>query len=269
MSEASSVAHSAPLFAQGHRAFLLRKLHSLSGVVPIGVFLLVHLWTNAKALQGQAAFDGAVGEINHLPYLPIIEIGGIFLPLAFHALYGIKLAFEGSPNVGRYAYSRNWMYTLQRTTGLVAFAFLVFHLAEFRIPKLMGKTTYEAFYPALCAELSSTFHGVPLVAIAYIVGIAASVLHFANGLWGFCFSWGITVSRRSQRLAATAFGLLGLAVFVLGARTAIYFATGARFFSDADASGESGQCDIPMIATPAAAPAPTGTAPAAPKEKAR
>jgi succinate dehydrogenase / fumarate reductase, cytochrome b subunit len=62
----------------------------------------------------------------------------------------------------------------------------------------------------------------------YIVGIAASVFHLANGLWGFCFSWGITVSRRAQRSAATVFGLLGLVLFLLGANTAIYFATGSE-----------------------------------------
>ena len=39
--------------------FALKRLHSLTGVVPIGLFLLEHLYTNARALQGAAAFDTA------------------------------------------------------------------------------------------------------------------------------------------------------------------------------------------------------------------
>src|SRR5262249_3692194 len=109
----------APLLVPAKRGFLLRRLHSLSGVVPVGVFLIEHLWTTAKARAGQASFDRAVREINPLPLLPVIEIFGIFLPLAFHAIYGVKLAFDSRPNVVKYPYSRNWLYTMQRVTGLV------------------------------------------------------------------------------------------------------------------------------------------------------
>jgi len=224
----SETSSATSLFDKSRRPFLLRKLHSLTGVVPVGGFLVFHLWENATALQGQARFDETVAGINRMPYLPVLEWGLILLPLAFHALYGIKLAVESKPNVGHYTYSRNWMYLMQRVTGLLAFAFIGFHLYEYWGPKLMGKMEPDQFYSALCANMSSTVGAVPVVALIYIIGIGASVFHFANGLWGFCFSWGITVSRRSQRLAATVFGVLGLIIFLLGANTAIYFATGAR-----------------------------------------
>jgi len=93
----------------------------------------------------------------------------------------------------------------------------------------VGKLAPDQFYPALCANMSSTIGPVPVVALIYVLGIAACTFHFANGLWGFCFSWGITVSRRSQQLAATVFGVVGVIIFLLGANTAIYFATGSRF----------------------------------------
>lgn len=213
---------------KSRRSYLMRKLHSLSGVVPVGAFMVFHLWENARALGGREQFDAAVGEINHMPYLPFLEWGLILLPLLFHAGYGVRIALEGKPNVGRYPYSRNWMYTLQRTTGLLAFAFIGFHLYEYWGQKLAGKVTYDSFYPLLCQNMSSTIGPVPVVALIYVVGIAACVFHFANGLSGFCFSWGIVVSRRAQRTAATAFGLVGLVVLLLGELTAIYFATGWR-----------------------------------------
>jgi succinate dehydrogenase / fumarate reductase cytochrome b subunit len=221
------------LLAKNRRAFLLRKLHSLSGVAPVGGFMVFHLWENSTALQGQERFDESVAGINKMPYLAFLEWGLILLPLLFHAGYGIKLALESKPNVGRYTFTRNWMYTLQRVTGLLAFAYICFHLYEYWWQKVAGKLAPEQFYSALCQNMSHSIGPVPVVALVYILGIAACVFHFANGLWGFCFSWGITVSRRSQRLAATAFGVLGLVLFALGANTVIYFSTGASLLGSA------------------------------------
>src|SRR4051812_14492872 len=109
---------------------MLRKLHSLTGVLPVGGFLCFHLFENSRALQGQAQFDEAVAGIGHMPFLPVLETI-ILAPLLFHALYGVKLALEAKHNVGRYTYSRNWMYTAQRVTGLLAFVFIGFHLYEY------------------------------------------------------------------------------------------------------------------------------------------
>lgn len=229
MTPLSPTQSNTPLADPRHRAFVLRKLHSLSGVVPVGGFLVVHIWTNAKALEGQPAFDEAVGAINRLPLLPLFE-AGILLPLAFHALYGVKLAFEGRSNIGRYALARNWMYTMQRASGLGALLFLLYHLWELRVPKALGQLAPAGFYPTLSAQLSSTWNGVPVVGLVYILGLAACCFHFANGLWGFCASWGITQSRRAQSRAGLVFGLLGLGVFLLGADTALFFATGTRLF---------------------------------------
>lgn len=215
-----------PLFEKNRRAFLLRKLHSLSGIVPVGGFMLFHLWTNAKATSGRAEFDRAVEDIGHMPFVWALEWGLILLPLAFHALYGVRIALQARQNFPRYTYGRNWMFFLQRFSGLVAFAFIGLHLYEYWGHKTFGSMQTTEFYGKLCENLSSVKYGVPWLAIAYVVGIAASVFHFANGLWGFCFSWGVTVSRRSQRMAASVFGVVGLAVFFLGLNTVVHFATG-------------------------------------------
>jgi succinate dehydrogenase/fumarate reductase cytochrome b subunit (b558 family) len=237
------------LFDKSRRPYLWRKLHSLTGVLPVGGFMVFHLFENSRAMQGQAQFDEAVSGINHMPYLPVLE-AGILLPLLFHAGYGVKLALEAKPNALGYTYTRNWMYTLQRITGFLALAFILFHLWEYWGQKLLGKLAVDQFYPRLCSNMASTVGGVPAVALVYILGIAACTFHFANGLWGFCFSWGITVSRRSQQLAAVAFGLLGVVVFVLGANTAIYFATGSRFpavlLSSEAAAGARTCADVPL-----------------------
>jgi succinate dehydrogenase/fumarate reductase cytochrome b subunit (b558 family) len=235
-----------PLLEKNHRAFLMRKLHSLSGIVPVGGFMCFHLWENARALQGQAQFDEAVAGINHMPFLPVLEWGLILLPLAFHALYGVKLALESKPNVGHYTYSRNWMYVLQRITGLLALLFIAFHLYEYWWQKTSGKLAVEQFYPALCQNMAYAVGPVPVTALIYAIGISACAFHFANGLYGFCFSWGITSTRRSQQQAATVFGIIGVAVLLLGLTTVAYFATGSRLpFLGSSHNGARTCVDLP------------------------
>lgn len=223
MSEESSTKS---LFDKSRRPYLMRKIHSLTGVLPIGGFLCFHLFENAKALQGQQQFDEAVAGIGHMPYLPVLE-ATILLPLLFHAGYGVVIALQGKYNNTRYTYSRNWMYTLQRVTGLIAFAFICVHLYEYWFHRVAGDLATDQFYPKLCENLSATVGPVPVRAFGYIIGIAACAFHFANGLWGFLFSWGVTVSRRAQRTAAWGTIAIGIAVLVLGANTVIYFAKGA------------------------------------------
>ena len=210
------------------RRFVLRKLHSLSGVVPLGVFVVVHLWTQAHGLWGQARYDAAVADRQAIPYLPLLEIGLVLVPLAFHGLFGLYLALQSRPNVSVYPFNRNWMYVAQRLSGVLGLAFIVWHVGQYWLPKYQGLIAPTEYYAALCADLSATHSGLPLIALAYVFGVAATVFHLANGLWGFCVSWGIVVTRSAQRISATAFGLAGLLLFFLGANTAIYFATGSR-----------------------------------------
>ncbi len=214
--------------ASSRRAFLLRRLHSLSGVLPVGVFLAVHLWTNATLLGGRAPFDHAVGAIQRLPLLPAVEVLGVLAPLAFHAIFGVYLATKGRPNVAQYPYARGWAYLFQRLTGGVALLFVLAHLWELRVQKWLFGMSELAFYDTLVAHLSAVRFGLPVVALFYLVGIAASVFHLANGLVTFCLSWGIVASRVAQRRLerlAVAFGVL---LFSLGAATVLSVSTGAQ-----------------------------------------
>ncbi|MCL2723861.1 MAG: succinate dehydrogenase [Polyangiaceae bacterium] len=208
-------------------AFVLRKLHSLSGIVPVGIFLVEHLWTNAAAFGGQEPYDRAVAEIQRAPFLAVIEIFGIFLPLAFHSLYGLWLTTKSKPNAGRYAYARNWLYVLQRISGVVIFAFVLAHLWEFRVQKWLFGMASEFFYTKLTADLSWTWGGVPLIAIGYLMGIAASLFHLANGIVGFTMAWGITASRAAQRRVGILVGVFGVGLFVLSTLTVLDLATGS------------------------------------------
>jgi succinate dehydrogenase / fumarate reductase cytochrome b subunit len=191
--------------------FLLRRLHSLSGVVPVGVFLIVHLLTNSTAWLGRDQFNEHVEQIHNLPFLLAIEIVGIFLPLAFHAGYGIVIALESRPNVRDYPYWDNWRYTLQRVTAWVAFVYIIAHLLHYRFAHWLGAPVYmdepDAFHATRDGFVASFLPAWAWLTI-YVTGITASAYHLCNGLVTACITWGVTVGDVSRkRLQVAAAGL--------------------------------------------------------------
>ena len=89
----------------------LKRLHSLTGVVPIGLFLLAHFFTNSKAVQGPEAFDHAAAELASVPYIVLVEALGIWLPILFHMVLGILIATSGQSTRTVNANPRYWQYT--------------------------------------------------------------------------------------------------------------------------------------------------------------
>ena len=206
------------------RNFVLRKLHQLSGIMPLGIFLLEHFYTNSKALNGAADFNNAVKDLQSIPYILLIEIGGIFIPLIYHAVYGLFITFEMRPNNLNYPYSRNWFYTIQRVTGIILFFFITFHVLNFRFGMIPGLNTLSvAHHPEQSfAIVSREFHMVPIF-IIYVVGITATVWHLANGVWLFLVDWGITIGDRAQRLTGYACIGVGIVLLVVGINAAVAF----------------------------------------------
>ena len=83
------------------RTFILRKLHQLSGIVPLGAFLLEHLYTNSKAAHpehGARHFNQAVADLQQIPYILFVEITFIFIPLLYHAIYGLVITWQARPS---------------------------------------------------------------------------------------------------------------------------------------------------------------------------
>jgi succinate dehydrogenase / fumarate reductase cytochrome b subunit len=105
------------------RTFVLRKLHQLSGIVPLGIFLLEHFYTNSKALTGANDFNKSVVDLQSIPYILFVEIGGIFIPLIYHAVYGLVITWKRGQQP-RYPYSRNWFYLIPAITGDILFFYL-------------------------------------------------------------------------------------------------------------------------------------------------
>ena len=110
------------------RANFLRKLHSFAGVFPLGIFLCFHMCVNYSANWGTTPYDTMGSFMAHMPYKVVLETFVIFLPLLFHALYGVYISLTSSVTVKRYRYFRNWCYVLQRIAGIVTLLFVIWHI---------------------------------------------------------------------------------------------------------------------------------------------
>ncbi len=206
------------------RTFVLRKLHQLTGIMPLGFFLLEHFYTNSKALSGAADFNTAVKDLQSIPYILLVETGGIFIPLIYHAVYGMVITVEARPNNLHYPYSRNWFYTIQRVTGIILFFFITFHVLNFRFGMIPGLNTLSvAHHPEESFQIvSREFHMLPIF-IVYVIGITSTVWHLANGVWLFLVDWGITIGERSQKIAGYACLGFGLVLLAVGINAALAF----------------------------------------------
>ena len=103
--------------------YLLLKLHSLTGIVPIGAFLVIHLSINSLRTVGVWPYQLSIDAINNLPFLLIIEITFIYIPILFHSVMGFYVVRLAKTNVHRYRYPRNGLYTLQRISGAIAVSY--------------------------------------------------------------------------------------------------------------------------------------------------
>jgi len=205
-------------------AFLFRKLHQLSGIIPLGVFLLEHFYTNSKALTGANDFNKAVSELQSIPYVLFIEIGGIFIPLIYHAVYGLFITVEWRPNNLSYPYARNWFYTIQRVTGVILFFFILFHVLNFRFGLIPGLNTLSvAHSPNQAFDIVAREFSIWWVRIVYFIGITATVWHLANGVWLFMVDWGIVIGARAQRVMGYVCLAIGVLLLAVGLNAAAAF----------------------------------------------
>ena len=202
----------APLRAGQGTSFWLRRLHSLSGVVPIGAFLLEHFVSNVEAFKGPLAYGKQVEFLNGLPGVLLLELFFIWIPILYHGLYGIYIWYEGESNLAAYPWSGNWLYSSQRWTGIVALIYMVQHTYYLRFTGVHLPThPMQAF-----AKVQGEFQN-PWMVLFYAVGIIAASWHFSYGLWLFAAKWGITIGEKARRRFGFVCAALALGLILMGA----------------------------------------------------
>jgi succinate dehydrogenase / fumarate reductase cytochrome b subunit len=187
--------------------------------------MVVHLLTNATVLDAAATYQDSVYRIHSLGRaLVIVEWVFIFLPLIFHAVFGIVIIRSGLPNNQNYPYVNNLRYTLQRVSGIIAFLFIFWHVFHMhgwfhseawltRLAEPLGGAQFRPFNAASSLALAMRGFVVPVL---YAIGMLASVFHLANGIWTMGITWGVWISERAQRRASWACLVFGIGLGAIG-----------------------------------------------------
>lgn len=189
------------------RTFWLRRLHSLTGILPIGLYAVVHIFINSFAASGADVYNEVAEFLESLPYLILIEIPFIWAPILYHSLYGIYIHATGKPNPFRYTYANNEMYWLQRWSGIVTLVFIGWHFWQTRMANYLYDTPIDF-------DMMANIFADPKWVAFYVVGLVGVSFHLANGLRTFMLTWGLVVGTRARVVTAkvaAAFGALFLA----------------------------------------------------------
>ncbi len=212
--------------------FLARRLHSLTGVVPIGAFLIEHFYSNYQAVGpgGAARFNGVVQELQRNPVIIWLEIFAIALPLLYHAGYGLLVAGQARYNTLAYRYRANWRFLFQRVTGVILILYIGYHVWMTRLRPVFDPQAFAQAHGLVTYEYMHGYLTEPLLGVPtwwfYVLGTLAACFHFANGLWGFLIHWGVTAGPRAQRVSAYACAALGVLLSALGLNSLYAFVQG-------------------------------------------
>ncbi len=174
----------------------LRRLHSISGVVPVGVFLGFHLYVNASASGGADAYNATARRLQGLPLAVVLEVFVLALPIFFHGIYGLFLTATEPPGALLPGRGRRALSILQRVTGVLLFGFILLHLWTARLVQVRDHGSLDLFR-LMQAVLSS-----PWMHAAYVAGLLGATAHLSVGLFTFADTWGLAPGRRARRLAA-------------------------------------------------------------------
>lgn len=158
--------------------FILHRLHSFIGVFSLGLFIFLYFHTYSLALhpQGVELFNNKIHSLKNIPFLFLLEMLFIFLPLFFHFTYNFVIWFKGQKKI----------------TGILAFIFVGYHIyATFYLPTLQN-TTLDYLWMVQMFETSWKV-------FVYLVGGIGLFYYFANAVWNFLIDWGIVINKKTQK----------------------------------------------------------------------
>lgn len=190
--------------------FWYRRIHSLTGFLPLSLFLVGHFVGNMYSTKndGGMAFEKYADGLHTLPFFNVLELS-ILLPLLYHGVYGLyRTIAKEKWNVVQIRNSSNLRYFLQRVTGIILFVFVIMHFYSTRFQQFMG---VNVDFKYMVEHLSNPFYGS-----IYFLGIICACYHWANGLWAFLITWGFVTGRRAQEVSAKICLALGVIVFLIG-----------------------------------------------------
>ena len=186
--------------------FYIRRIHSILGIVPIGIFLCLHLTLNSSAILGVDAWSAVIDGMRNVPFIILGDLFIIAVPILFHAIYGFYIVYLSDMPLLRYQYVKNWMFILQRVTAVITTIFVIDHVLFVRI---LTDSTLDVM-----SAMANALH-TPVGFILELIGIWASIFHFTNGIFTFLVTWGVLQGDRIQKVVSLLTMLLCAALCLL------------------------------------------------------
>jgi succinate dehydrogenase / fumarate reductase, cytochrome b subunit len=190
----------------------MRRLHSFSGVLPLGIYLIYHLWENWSVVRGREPWVDRVTWLDsHFGFAINILF---FLLLAIHAVLGLRpLAQINLP--------ASDLRGIQLVTGVISLFFIVFHAIQL-LPATYGPhQSVRNAYAVLWTSLSR-----PGYLAIYLVGISAVYFHFAHGLSRAVVAWDLISTERALRMTRYTVSVVGLVLWGLTLHVLGHFVVG-------------------------------------------
>jgi len=166
----------APSSGPGRSARLLSACDRYAGLGFAG-FVLLHTAGQALRARRDEALPEAGFELQ--PAWVLSALLAIWLPFAVFAWRELRRG--GAARTTETTSEKAWaLGLLERVTLWVVLLFTTLHIAQITWPLLSGAHAPSDVRPELIALLSSTQHGVPLLAASYLCGVGAAAFFGAR-----------------------------------------------------------------------------------------
>ena len=183
---------------------VFKRIHSLTGIIFIGGFVIFHYINNSLA-KNPKILNKFTKKMHEFPLLPIIEIFGIYLPLILHIIIGLILLRTSKINYNL-KYETNYSFIVQRTTAYVILFTLLFHLITIRFNEYLPDFIKKAL--SIPPKRDYTFQKVniwfksplkPIGLLIYKLFTLSVAYHLSNGLWTSAITWGLAKTYEKQK----------------------------------------------------------------------
>lgn len=195
----------------------LARLTSLTGVLPLFLYVVFHLWETSGAIDGRAGAERLVGAGGGW-FAVTVEVLFVVLPLFAHAAAGIAVAVRGRRDDDDPR--RRDLRRLQALTGVLTLAFVVVHLAHTWAAKLAGAGAVGLY------ERLRTDAGKPVYVAVYAIGLTALAVHLATGLESFVRTWSSAADPRVDRSVRIGAIVIASGVWLASLNTLSHYAVG-------------------------------------------
>ena len=177
--------------------FLLRRLHSLTGLV-FGGYLIVHLLVNATIAQGgdtstrcRSTRSTACRSCPSSSGRSSTCRSSSTPSTASGSRSPASRTSTATPT------RRTGSTSLQRISAIVIVLFMLFHVLSLKYGCSARTSASTRTAPSAPSAGTSTTAGSSW--LVYPIGILASCYHLANGFWTAAITWGLTISAAAQK----------------------------------------------------------------------